>query len=136
MSLPGWRLRRAFPLGQAPWKPLEQAFGLSAEAARLAWLRGEDSEEALGWRLKPDWNRSLDPFLMQGMGAAVARIRQALERKERMVVYGDYDVDGVTATALLVRVLEKLGGSPEFFIPNRFNDGYGLHLDCIRELGG
>jgi single-stranded-DNA-specific exonuclease len=68
------------------------------------------------------------------MGQAVERIRRALRTDERVVVYGDYDVDGVTATALLVRVLEKLGGRPEFFIPNRFNDGYGLHLECIREL--
>jgi len=134
MSLRTWRLRRALPQGQEPWKHLQTAFGLSPEAARLAWLRGEDTEEALAWRLKPEWNRTLDPFLMQGMGAAVARIRKALQEKERIVVYGDYDVDGVTATALLVRVLEKAGGTPEFFIPNRFNDGYGLHLDCIREL--
>ncbi len=50
------------------------------------------------------------------------------------MVYGDYDVDGVTATALLMRTLEKLGADVSFFIPNRFSDGYGLHLDCIAEL--
>jgi single-stranded-DNA-specific exonuclease len=64
------------------------------------------------------------------------RLRRAIERGERIVVYGDYDVDGVTATALLTRVLEKLGAQVDFFIPNRFSDGYGLHLDCIRELKG
>lgn len=84
--------------------------------------------------MRPEWSRTFDPFLLQSMTAAVARIGRALQTNERMVVYGDYDVDGVTATALLVRVLEKLGGKPEFFIPNRFNDGYGLHLECIREL--
>jgi single-stranded-DNA-specific exonuclease len=73
-------------------------------------------------------------MLLEGMGAAVSRIRQALAQAEPICVYGDYDVDGVTATALMVRVLEKLGGKVGFFIPNRFNDGYGLHLDCIREL--
>jgi single-stranded-DNA-specific exonuclease len=90
----------------------------------------------LAWRLDPSWARSTDPCLLEGVTAAVARIRQALERHEAICVYGDYDVDGVTATALLVRVLEKLGGRVGFFIPNRFNDGYGLHLDCIRELAG
>ncbi len=129
-----WHLRRAIPPGPEPWAPLQGAFGLSRAAARLAWLRGEDTVEALAWRMSPEWSRTLDPFLLDGMAPAVARIRRALAEGERVVVYGDYDVDGVTATALLVRVLEKLGGRPEFFIPNRFNDGYGLHLDCIREL--
>ncbi len=68
------------------------------------------------------------------MDRAVARIRQAIETNERIVVYGDYDADGVTATALLVRTLERLGARPEFFIPNRFTDGYGLNLECIRPL--
>lgn len=113
---------------------LQGAFGLSREAARLAWMRGEDTVEALAWRLKPEWSRTFDPFLLEGMPQAVARIRRALRENERVVVYGDYDVDGVTATALLVRVLEKLGGRPEFFIPNRFDDGYGLHGECIREI--
>ncbi len=129
-----WHLRRAIPPGQAPWTSLQKDFGLSQEAARLAWMRGEDSSEALSWRMNPDWSKTYDPFLLAGMTQAVARIKQALEQSERIVVYGDYDADGVTATALLVRVLEKLGGQPKFFIPNRFNDGYGLHLDCIREL--
>jgi single-stranded-DNA-specific exonuclease len=87
----------------------------------------------LAWRLDPSWARSTDPFLLAGVTAAVARIRQALAGHEPICVYGDYDVDGVSATALLVRVLEKLGADVRFFIPNRFNDGYGLHLDCIRD---
>lgn len=134
MSSPSWRLRRAIPPAQEPWIQLQRAFGLSPAGARLAWLRGEDTPEALSWRMDPDWSRTLDPYLLDGMSRAVERIQMALKNGERMVVYGDYDVDGVTATALLVRVLEKLGGHPEFFIPNRFNDGYGLHLDCIQQL--
>ena len=118
-----WRLRRAIPPGQEPWAPLQHAFSLSREAARLAWLRGEDSIEALAWRMNPDWSRAYDPLLLTGLGQAVARIRRALREAERVVVYGDYDVDGVTATALLVRVLGKLGGRPECLLPNRFNNG-------------
>ncbi|MCE1229160.1 MAG: DHH family phosphoesterase [Firmicutes bacterium] len=135
MSAPRWQLRRDYLPGQAPWKSLQMAFGLSAQAAKLAWSRGEDTEESLAWRLRPEWNRTFDPYLLTGMDRAVARIRQAIRDGERIVIYGDYDVDGVTATALLVRVLEKLGVQAEYFIPNRFNDGYGLHGDCIRELG-
>jgi len=124
-----WRIRRPVPSGPAPWAGLEREWGLSAAGARLAWMR----QEELAWRLDPGWARSTDPFLLEGVAAAVARIRKALGAHEPICVYGDYDVDGVTATALLVRVLEKLGAAVSFFIPNRFNDGYGLHLDCIRE---
>ena len=110
------------------------AWGLEPRLARLAWLRGLDQPESLGWRLDPSWARSTDPHLLPGVDEAVARIRRGIGQHERMVVYGDYDVDGVTATALLVRTLEKLGADVSFFIPNRFSDGYGLHLDCIQEL--
>ena len=102
--------------------------------ARVAWLRGADRPEDLGWRLDPDWGRSTDPHLLPGVDGAVVRIRQAIADRQHIVVYGDYDADGVTATALLVRTLEKLGAEVSFFIPNRFSDGYGLHLDCIQEL--
>ena len=129
-----WRMRRPVPAGPAPWAGLEREWGLSSAAARLAWLREAGPGGELAWRLDPSWARATDPYLLEGVGAAVARIRQALAGREPVCVYGDYDVDGVTATALLVRVLEKLGADVRFFIPNRFNDGYGLHLDCIREL--
>jgi len=129
-----WRMRRPVPAGPAPWAELEREWGLSPAAARLAWMRETGAGGELAWRLDPSWARATDPFLLPGVAAAVARIRQALAGREAICVYGDYDVDGVTATALLVRVLEKLGADVRFFIPNRFNDGYGLHLDCIGEL--
>jgi len=128
-----WRMRRPVPAGPAPWTGLEREWGLSGPGARLAWMRAGQGDD-LAWRLDPSWARSTDPFLLEGVTAAVARIRKALAGHEPICVYGDYDVDGVTATALLVRVLEKLGAKVGFFIPNRFNDGYGLHLDCIREV--
>lgn len=129
-----WRLRRPLPPGPEPWARLARAVDLDPRAARLAWLRGVDTPEALAWRLDPGWSRTTDPFLLPGVGPAVTRIREAIARGEPILVYGDYDVDGVTACALLLRVLERLGARADFFIPNRFSDGYGLHLDCIREL--
>jgi single-stranded-DNA-specific exonuclease len=134
MSAKPWRIRREIPAGPAPWKAMAEAWDLDPRLARLAWLRGVDRPEALAWRLDATWARSTDPHLLPGVDAAVVRIRRAIEGQERIVVYGDYDVDGVTATALLVRALEKLGADVSFFIPNRFSDGYGLHLDCIQEL--
>ncbi|OQA37839.1 MAG: Single-stranded-DNA-specific exonuclease RecJ [Acidobacteria bacterium ADurb.Bin340] len=128
-----WRLRRSLS-GPRPWQRLAEATGLEVAAARLAWLRGDETPEDLAWRLDGSWARPWDPGLLQGIDAAVARIRKAIQNGERIVVYGDYDADGVTATALLVRTLERLGARPSFFIPNRFSDGYGLSLPCIREL--
>ncbi len=129
-----WRLRRETPAGLKPWLKLAHAWDLPEASARLAWMREVEDPAELAWRLDAGWHRSTDPHLLPGVDAAVARIRKALEAGERITIYGDYDVDGVTATSLLVRVLERLGAQVDFFIPNRFNDGYGLHLDCIREL--
>ena len=103
-------------------------------AARLAWMRGVDDPSELAWRLKPDWDSTYEPYGLDSMGKAVSRIKSAIAKKEKITVYGDYDVDGVTATALLVRVLERMDADVSYFIPSRFNDGYGLHLDCIRDL--
>ena len=133
-SVKPWRLRRAVPPGPEPWERLAKDCELEPKAARLAWLRNLNQPEDLAWRLDPVWSRSTDPYLLPGVGEAVACIRAAIEQGRSICVYGDYDVDGVTATALLFRVLEKLGAKVSFFIPNRFSDGYGLHLDCIREL--
>jgi single-stranded-DNA-specific exonuclease len=129
-----WRLRREPLPGAPPWEPLARAWDLSPQAGRLAWLRGASRPEDLAWRLDPSWERTTDPFLLHGMGRAVARIRLAVARQEVITVYGDYDVDGVTAVALLTRVLERLGAKVNRFIPNRFSDGYGLSMDCIREV--
>ena len=134
MTSAPWRTRRPIPPGPDPWAALGKTWDLSPAGARLAWMREADGPGELAWRLDPSWARSTDPYLLEGVAPAVARIRQALAEGEAIVVYGDYDVDGVTATALLVRVLDKLGAKVSFFIPNRFNDGYGLHLDCIREV--
>jgi len=128
-----WRMRRALLPGPPPWAGLAREWGLSDQAARMAWLRQADGAE-LAWRLDPDWARASDPYTLPGVPAAVERIRAACARGEAIVVYGDYDVDGVTATALLMRVLGTLGAQASFFIPNRFNDGYGLSLDCIQEV--
>lgn len=73
-----------------------------------------------------------DPFLMQDMGKAVSRIEQALQQGETILVYGDYDVDGTTAVALMYEYLSSLGGSCAFYIPDRYTEGYGLSEQGIR----
>lgn len=77
---------------------------------------------------------STDPFQLMGMSVAVNRLLRALADGERIAVYGDYDTDGVTATALLVEALRALGGQVEGFIPSRFEEGYGLTNDALLSL--
>jgi len=85
--------------------------------------------------LRAEPNFSTDPFQMKGMRVAVDRIQAALANREPIAVYGDYDVDGVTATALLVQALRALGGQRvREYIPNRFEEGYGLNNDALSSL--
>ena len=88
--------------------------------------------------LKAETNFDTNPFQMTGMELAAARIQHAIEQKEPIAVYGDYDVDGVTATALLVQTLQVLGGNSRPYIPKRMDEGYGLNpkaLDLLKAEG-
>lgn len=75
-----------------------------------------------------------DPFLMSDMDATVDRLAWAIDRGERIAVYGDYDVDGVTATALMVQILKMMGAHVQGYIPNRFEEGYGLNNEALDTL--
>lgn len=86
--------------------------------------------------LKAETDFVPDPFQLTGMGQATDRLCFALERGEPIAIYGDYDVDGVTATALLVQTLRAFGGNVEGYIPNRFDEGYGLNTDALDNLKG
>jgi single-stranded-DNA-specific exonuclease len=80
-----------------------------------------------------------DPFLMKDMDKAVARIRRALRQKEKIVVFGDYDVDGVLSVVILLRALQALGAEADYFIPERLKEGYGLkeaHVQVVKDKGG
>ena len=83
--------------------------------------------------LKPQWSDLEDPFLLQGVEEASERICSALRAGEKMMIFGDFDVDGLTATALLSYVLEGLGGEVTSYIPNRLIEGYGLSIEGILE---
>ena len=91
-----------------------------------------DAEARAYLNAKPDFNT--DPFQMAGMRAAVDRIHLAIQNHEPIAIYGDYDVDGVTATALLVQTLQYLNADVRGYIPNRFEEGYGLNNNALDEL--
>jgi single-stranded-DNA-specific exonuclease len=93
---------------------------------------GTDAEARAFLRAQPNFNS--DPFQFTGMQTAVDRIQYALAHQEPIAIYGDYDVDGVTATALMVEALQKLGADVRGYIPNRFDEGYGLNTDALDSL--
>ena len=106
--------------------------------ARILVLRGIDSFEAARQFFRPSLEHLHDPFLMKDMDVASERVAQAIQREERILVYGDYDVDGTTATALMVNFLRRMGVETSYFIPDRFRDGYGLGntgIDEARQRG-
>jgi single-stranded-DNA-specific exonuclease len=122
MPSPTWFLRPAL----VSERPLVEAFGCPPIVARLLTMRGiTDPADAQNF-LDPKLKNLTDPFLLPGMRAAVDRILQAIDRRERIVLYGDYDVDGVTSLALFTRVLRLLGADPKPFLPHRMDEGYGL----------
>lgn len=91
-----------------------------------------DAEARAYLNAKPDFNT--DPFQMTGMRAAIERIQHAIEHHEPIAIYGDYDVDGVTSTALLVEAFQYLNADVRGYIPNRFEEGYGLNNNALDEL--
>ncbi len=95
--------------------------------------RGFDDPEAVRRFLDPSLDDLHDPAALLDIGRAVERIHLALERKERMLVYGDYDVDGITSTFLLHSALSGLGGVVQYRIPHRTRDGYGLTVEAIEK---
>ncbi|MFM8369027.1 MAG: single-stranded-DNA-specific exonuclease RecJ, partial [Chloroflexota bacterium] len=95
--------------------------GFADDPSARAYLRGEP-------------NSNTDPYQMTDMSTAIDRIRYAIQNNEPVAIYGDYDVDGVTATALLVETLKKLGADVRGYIPNRFDEGYGLNNNALDEL--
>lgn len=104
-----------------------------APIRQLLFSRGVFSEEQAVVFLNAA-GKIEDPFLIKNMDAAIRRIHDAIERKEKVAIYGDYDVDGVTATALLVEVIERSGGQAEGYIPNRVDEGYGLNCEALDVL--
>lgn len=117
---------------------LAKALGITPVVAQILINRGITTRTQGEEFFQCNLENTPDPFLMLGMRQAVKRIQQALDRQEPIVVYGDYDADGQTATALLVLSLRKLSAHPgiiRYYLPNRFEEGYGLNRDALRALG-
>ncbi|MDD4826243.1 MAG: DHH family phosphoesterase, partial [Mesotoga sp.] len=113
---------------------LVEFMGIDQFLARLLVTRGIDNEVEAMKFLNPDKTVLHDSFLLRDMPLAVRTIIETRERKESIVIFGDYDVDGVTSTALLYLAMKRMGFDVSYYIPLRLEEGYGLSKDAIKDL--
>lgn len=125
-----WQLINNHP--PAKVSQFAQQLNSSPVLARILLNRGVESIEAARQFFKPNLANLHDPFLMAGMRAAVERIETAISQKQQILIYGDYDVDGATATAMLLRFFQHLGHPADFYVPDRLLEGYGVSEPGIR----
>lgn len=120
---------------QPPIEQLNEFPELPGLIVRLLWQRGYRTADAIRNFLRPEYHQGLqDPFVLTQMRTAVETIIAAITARRQITIYGDYDVDGVTATATMVETLQALGGKVNWYLPERLAEGYGLNVAAIEEL--
>ncbi len=124
-----WQLKNPVPVGI-----LEQFPELSGLQVQLLYNLGLSDPDRVDWFLNPDYHNLYDPFLFSQMQTAVERTWQAITKNEKILIYGDYDADAVTANALLTQTFRYLGVKVESYIPDRFSEGYGLNLEAFQKI--
>lgn len=122
------------PTNEQAARVLARHLGLHPVAAGILAARGYETPDAAERFLTPRLSDLPSPFAMKGMGAAVERLIRAVRTREAITVYGDYDVDGVTATTLLVDFLRRAGAAVDYYIPHRLTEGYGLNPEAVKRL--
>jgi len=128
-----WVIRPPDPPG-ADSAQLAKSLKVSTLLAQVLINRGLTDAQSASVFLRPKLTQLIDPAQMPGIEPAVQRIKQAIENKEKITVYGDYDVDGITGVAILWQLLTLLGADVDYYIPHRIDEGYGLNADAIRTL--
>ena len=121
-----WNYDQPTPEQKQAAKELSEKIGMSPVLAELLLRRGIRTESAAKRFFRPMLSELIDPFLMNDMDVAVDRLNDAMGRKERIMVYGDYDVDGCTAVALVYKFLQQFYSNIEYYIPDRYEEGYGI----------
>ena len=132
MIIPTYNWQFAPQVEDADFTKIAKKAGLGPEAARLLFSRGIKDEDSLTRFLAPSLDDLHDPYLLHDMDKAVNRIRRAIEQGEFILVYGDYDADGMTSASILKETLEQLGAECLVYLPNRFTDGYGPNASVYK----
>ena len=125
-----WRIANA---DKEKASAISEKFNMDAFVAYLLAARGFDDELKVSEFISSSVRIS-DPYALSGMEAAVSRIEQAISLGEKITVYGDYDCDGVTSTALLYSLFSDMGGNVDYYIPSRDSEGYGLNMSAVKKL--
>ena len=133
MNLTTQKINESIPDGQTVER-LSKALGLNKKLVELLILRGYDNVDAINVFLNPDKDNFYPPETMLGMPETVDRLRQAMENGERIVVYGDYDADGICAAAILSLYLSEHGVQVYTHIPDRVGEGYGLNVESVERI--
>ena len=115
-------------------KEICEKYNLNKIIGKIIVNRNVTSDEDVRIFITPTRDDFHDPFLFKGMDIAVDRILQAINSKEKILIYGDYDVDGITSTTVLKKYLQERGGIVNTYIPNRLNEGYGLNKEAIKKI--
>ena len=134
-----WNIRRLTAQEEALQQQLERELNISSAAARMLVVRDIQSAEEARQFIRPSLDKLHDPFLMKDMDKAVERLHQAITQGEKILIYGDYDVDGTTAVAVMYRFLDKViqeQGTKnqdiiDYYIPDRYTEGYGVSRQGI-----
>ena len=134
-----WNIRCLTAVEQETQQQLERELNISSAAARMLVVRGIQTADEARAFVRPSLDKLHDPFLMKDMDKAVERLHQAITQGEKILIYGDYDVDGTTAVALMYRFLEGIQSpiadcqSPniDYYIPDRYTEGYGVSTQGI-----
>ena len=124
------------PTSSEQSQELSESLGVSRLTAKLLINRGIKTVEEAERFLNASMDQLHPPLTMSGMKEAVERVCRAVTERERIVIYGDYDVDGISATSLLILFFRDIGIDASFYIPNRIYEGYGLNEDAINQLAG
>ncbi|MGL6107941.1 single-stranded-DNA-specific exonuclease RecJ, partial [Romboutsia sp.] len=120
--------------GKVEESELSEKLKISPEISQILKNRGINSEKDSEIFMNPSLEYLRDPFLMKDMGKAVDRIKLAIENNEKIWIYGDYDVDGVSSTAILCIYFDSINYPVQFYIPNRLEEGYGINEDAIKYI--
>jgi single-stranded-DNA-specific exonuclease len=122
--------------GDGRSQELARSLKVSPLLAQLLINRGITEAAHASVFLRPKLTDLIEPGRMPGMGPAVSRLKQALAERQKITIYGDYDVDGITGVAILWQVLTLLGANVEYYIPHRVDEGYGLNAEAVESLAG
>lgn len=113
---------------------MAKEFVIDKRVISLLYSRGFDSYDKLKTYFNPTLKQLHDPMLLEQMGDAVNKIKYHIEKNHSIMIYGDYDTDGISATAIMYKFLKSIGAKVDYYLPNRFIDGYGLNIETLSKI--